>query len=78
MICLSLTSASKFVLSTTLNHSPFPAVLSASIKNASAPWVTAVENDATPSILFLCPVLSRKPYTATIGIVSAGGKSVSS
>ena len=59
IICLSLTSASIFVLSTTLNHSPLPAVLSASISKVSAPCVTAVEKSEKLSLYFLCPVLSK-------------------
>ena len=61
IICLSLMRASILVLSTTLNHSPLLAVLSASITSKSAPCVTAVEKSENVSLLFLWPVLSVNP-----------------
>ena len=81
IICLSRTRLSKPTpLSTTRNQvplevSPAPAALSASISNALAPCVTAVLNRATLSFCLRCPVKSVKLYTATTGIISAGGRS---
>ena len=63
-ICLSLTKlSSPNPLSTTRNHVPFglslaPAALSESINKSLAPCVTAVLNEADPSLLNRCPVKS--------------------
>ena len=60
--------------STTTNHCPRPTSLSALIKNASAPCVTAVDKLAILALGRRCPVLSKKLYTATTtGLPAAGG-----
>ena len=72
--CLSLTRLSNPIRSTGLNQVPLPIFLRALITHTSDPCVTALLNTENLSLGFLCPVLSRKEYTAMVmGGPSRGG-----
>ena len=64
--CRSFTRSSKLPRSTTSNQVPLPTVNSASITQASAPWVTALLRLAKLSLGARCPVRSENPYTPMV------------